>query len=185
MRPFRLLALLSLLLSAHARGAAKAGVTLPDSVTAAGKTLTLNGIGIREATVMNIDVYAAGLYLETKSPDPAAILDSSQVKRLELVFVRDVDREDIVEAWKDGFKKNGADMTAFAPRIGTLNAWMSDIKEKDSLVFLIEPGKGLTVTVRGRVKGNIPGDDFSKAFLTIWLGPSPPNKGLKAGLLGK
>ena len=48
-----------------------------------------------------------------------------------------------------------------------------------------QPGKGLTVTVRGRVKGNIPGDDFSKAFLTIWLGPSPPNKGLKAGLLGK
>jgi hypothetical protein len=179
------LALLSLLLPALAHAAAKAGVTLPDTMNAGGKALQLNGLGVREATVMNIDVYVAGLYLENRSPDPAAILDSSQVKRLELVFVRDVDREDIVDAWKDGFKKNGADMAVFGPRIGTLNAWMSDIKEKDTLVFLIEPGKGLTVTNRGRVKGTIPGDDFARAFLSIWLGPSPPNKGLKAGLLGK
>jgi hypothetical protein len=165
--------------------ASKAGVTMPDSLTAGGKTLALNGLGLREATVMNIDVYVAGLYLENKSSDPAAILESQQVKRLDLVFVRDVDREDIVDAWKDGFKKNGADLAAMGPRIGTLNAWMTDIKEKDSLVFLMEPQKGLTVTVKGRVKGTIPGDDFSKAFLAIWLGPSPPNKGLKTGLLGK
>ena len=180
----RILALATAFAFAATAGAATlADVNVPDSATLGGQKLVLNGLGLRKKAIFK--VYVAGLYLENKSPDPAAILDSSQVKRLELVFVRDVDREDIVDAWKDGFKKNGADMNTFGPRIGTLNAWMTDIKEKDSLIFLVEPGKGLTVTVKGRVKGTIPGDDFAKAFLAIWLGPSPPNKGLKAGLLGK
>lgn len=185
----KLAGLLSLFVAATvvpgAWGAEKAGVKLPDALSAGGKQLVLNGIGVREATVMNIDVYAAGLYLEAKSADPTQILGAPQVKRLDLVFVRDVDREDIVDAWKDGFKKNGADVAALAPRIGSLNAWMTDVKETDSLSFLLEPGKGLTVTVKGRARGTIPGDDFSRAFLAIWLGPSPPNRGLKAGLLGK
>jgi hypothetical protein len=173
-----------LVVVADARAAEKAGVTLPDTLNAGGKALVLNGIGVREATVMNIDVYAAGLYLESKSSDPAQILGSSQVKRLDLVFVRDVDREDIVDAWKEGFKKNGADLAALGPRVGTLNAWMPEVKKRDVLSFLIEPGKGLTVTVKGKVRGTIPGDDFAKAFLAIWLGPKPPNGGLKKGLLG-
>jgi hypothetical protein len=30
----------------------------------------------------------------------------------------------------------------------------------------------------------IKGDDFATAFLSIWLGPHPPNADLKSGLLG-
>jgi hypothetical protein len=36
-------------------------------ITVAGKTLTLNGMGLREATILNIDVYVAGLYVEHPS----------------------------------------------------------------------------------------------------------------------
>jgi hypothetical protein len=40
------------------------------------------------------------------------------------------------------------------------------------------------VDVNGAVKGTIKGDDFAKAFFAVWLGPNPPNPGLKTGLLG-
>ena len=44
--------------------------------------------------------------------------------------------------------------------------------------------RGMQVEVNGTVKGTITGDDFATAFLAIWLGPHPPNPGLKSGLLG-
>jgi hypothetical protein len=40
------------------------------------------------------------------------------------------------------------------------------------------------VIVNGVVKGTIPGDDFSRAFTSIWLGAAPPSPGLRRGLLG-
>ena len=55
---------------------------------------------------------------------------------------------------------------------------------KRHLIFTHKPGAGIQVDVNGTVKGTIPGDDFARAFLSIWLGAHPPNAGLKAGLLG-
>jgi len=40
------------------------------------------------------------------------------------------------------------------------------------------------VDVNGRVAGRIDGDDFARAFLSIWLGEHPPNPDLRAGRLG-
>ena len=164
--------------------ASKGGVTMPDKIHVAGKDLVLNGLGIREATIFYVDVYVAGLYVEKKSHDPKELIHSDTVKRLKLKFVRDVDRSDIVDAWTEGFKKTGK-YAALKPKIDKLNSWMEDIKEGQSMVYTYVPGKGITIKVKGKVKGVIKGKDFMEAFLTIWLGPKPPNKGLKKGLLGK
>ena len=46
--------------------------------------------------------------------------------------------------------------------------------------------KGKVVTVNGAQKGKeIPGEDFFKAVLKIWLGEDPVQDDLKAALLGK
>ena len=174
-----------MLLGGAAFAAKKEGVTLPDTVTVEGKDLVLNGLGVREATVFNVNVYVAGLYLEAKSSDGNAIAASEQVKRIDLVFVRDVDKDDITDAWASGFKKNGGDMAALKDRLSKLNSWMSDIKEKDVLSFSYVPTKGVTVSLKGQVKGTIEGADFAKAVFSNFVGPNPPNKGLKNGLLGK
>ena len=50
--------------AATATAATKAGVTMPDSVTVETKTLSLNGLGLREATIFDVDGYVAGLYVE-------------------------------------------------------------------------------------------------------------------------
>lgn len=174
-----------LMMATPAFAAEKAGVKMADTATIGDKAVVLNGLGVREATVFNVDVYVAGLYLETRSSDGEAIAASEQAKRLDLRFVRDVDRGDITEAWVEGFKKNGADINKLKDRIGRLNSWMSGIDEGQSLSFTYQPGKGLAVSVKGQEKGVIEGADFATAFFRIWLGPKPPNSGLKRGLLGK
>ncbi|NUN13239.1 MAG: chalcone isomerase family protein [Myxococcales bacterium] len=164
----------------------KEGVSFPDSITVDGKTLVLNGLGTREATVFNVNVYVAGLYLEQKSSDAAAILSSTGTKRLVLKFVRDVERDDIVDAWSDGFEKNAkGQLGALKSKISKLNGWMADMAEGENLSFTYIPQKGTTVEINGKSKGTIDGDDFARALFSIWLGSSPPNSGLKSGLLGK
>jgi hypothetical protein len=163
-----------------------AGVTMPDTVNAGGRQLVLNGLGLREATALKIDVYVAGLYLEQQASDPAEILGSDQVKRLNLAFVRDVDRGDITDAWSEGFRNNAGDrIPALQGRIDQLNSWMPDLKRGDTLTFTYLPGTGTVVHVNGQREGVIEGDDFARALFSIWLGEKPPNKGLKKGLLGR
>lgn len=162
----------------------KGGVRMPDSLDVEGKTLVLNGMGVREATVFNVDVYVAGLYVESKSSDGDAIAGSKTVKRLVLKFVRDVDKSDMADAWKEGFEKRGA-LGEHRASVDRLRGWMSDLKEGDTLTFTYVPDKGLTVEVKGATKGTIAGEGFARNFFLIWLGSSPPNAGLKRGLLGK
>jgi len=102
-----------------------AGVALPDRITLDSKTLVLNGMGLREATWLKVDVYVAGLYLESKSSDPEAIIGSEQTKRLVMKFVRSVGRDDLRKAWNEGFEKSAGESTALRDRIATFNSWMS------------------------------------------------------------
>jgi Chalcone isomerase-like len=162
----------------------KGGVKMPDQLQVAGKTVVLNGLGVREATMFNVDVYVAGLYLEKKTKNADEVISSDQVKVLHLIFVRDVERGDITEAWSSQFKKNGADMAKLKSQIDKLNGWMSEMKEGDAMTFTYVPQKGVNVVVKRAQKGAIAGTDFQRAFFAIWFGKSPPNKGLKSGLLG-
>ena len=162
------------------------GVTLPDTVTVAGKQLVLNGMGLREATFLKVDVYVAGLYLERRSSDPGQILQSNQTKQIVLKFVRDVGRGDIVKAWNEGFHKNATVPEAqLRDRIAQLNSWMVGFKNGDVLSFTYVPGSGVSVDINGQHKGTIQGDDFAQSLFAIWLGAHPPGSSLKKGLLGR
>lgn len=185
MRAFAVL-LSSLLGIASANAATLAGATLPDHATVAGRTLVLNGLGLREATALMVDVYVAGLYLPSKTSDPAAILTADVEKRLVMSFVRALGKQRLVEAWTEGFEKNqGGKKAAVAPGLAALNAAMADVKKGESIVLTFTPGAGTVVTVKGADVATIPGDDFQGVLFAIWLGPTPPNAGLRDGLLGR
>ena len=68
-----------LIIQGSASAAQLQGVQMPDQVQVEGKTLVLNGMGIRKATIFHVKVYIAGLYMEKKSADPKAILGSSGI----------------------------------------------------------------------------------------------------------
>jgi hypothetical protein len=161
------------------------GVRLPNQVDVEGANLSLVGMGIREATALNVDVYVAGLYLESPTRDARQVIESQQKKRLVLSFVRDVDASDIAEAFCDGFRENaGGGLAALQARLRRLNSWLPAVTTGSRLVFTYVPGTGIQVQVGGRVKGVIEGDDFARVFFSIWFGANPPNAGLKRGLLG-
>jgi hypothetical protein len=159
---------------------------MPDSVNVAGKQLVLNGMGLREATFLNVHVYVAGLYVERRSSDAEQLIASNQSKQIVLRFVRSVDRGDIVKAWREGFSANArVPMAALQARIDQLDSYMPEkLADGDTLTFTYLPGRGTEVAVNGATKGLIPGDDFGRSLVAIWLGPKPPGKGLKQGLLG-
>lgn len=176
---------LALLASAPALAASKAGVTLPDTVQVDGKSLVLNGLGLREATFLKIDVYVAGLYVEKKSSDPAALL-APGTKQLVMHFVRSVGKADIVKSWQEGVDKNAkGQAAAVKERFDRVYAVMADVAEGDEMVLTEIPGKGVTFALKGKELVTIPGEDFARVLWSIWLGDEPPNPDLKEGLLGK
>jgi len=160
------------------------GVPFPDTATAGGKDLVLNGVGLREK--LWIDVYVAGLYLERKTSDPLEVLSSTQVKHLRMRFVyKKVTAKQLADAWSEGFAANaGASAAALRPKLDELGSWMVDVARGDEMTFTTVPGQGLEVQVRGQTKGRIEGDDFARAFWSIFLGDRPPTEKLKKGLLG-
>ena len=160
------------------------GVEMPDTVNVDGKELTLNGMGLREK--MWIDVYIAGLYLESKSDDAQQILDSDQAKHIRMHFLyKKVGAKKLVSAWNDGIKNNAASqMSELKSGLDQLNSWMVDLGKGDEMIFTSTPGKGLSVEVKGEQQGVIEDEAFSKAFWAIFVGEKPPTDKLKQGLLG-
>jgi len=161
------------------------GIAFPEHLQVSGNDLALNGLGMRKATFLKVNVYVGALYVARPSHDPLPLIDPGSPAELILHFVRNVGVGDLRDAWKEGFEKVAKDqLPALGARIATLNSWMSSMETGQRLTFTRLPGAGIQVDVNGVVKGTIPGDDFARALLTIWLGPNPPNPELKSGLLG-
>ena len=176
--------LLMVLVLSSAQAKQCKGVDFPEHLQVSGHDLTLNGLGMRKATFLKINVYVGALYVTHPSHDPKPLIDPDTPAQLILQFVRNVSAGQMRDAWSEAFEKAAPGQAALAPRIATLNGWMADMKTGERLVFTRIPGAGIEVTVNGAVKGTIAGDDFSRALMTIWLGDSPPNPELKSGLLG-
>ena len=160
------------------------GVDFPDRLQVAGQELNLNGLGVRKATFLKVNVYVAALYVSHPARDGTSLISSTDPQQLTLQFVRNVSKDQLTDAWQEGFEKVAKDqMPALKPRIERLNSWMTDIKTGQRLTFT-RTSNSIDVNVNGVAKGSIEGADFSRAFLAIWLGDAPPNPELKAGLLG-
>jgi hypothetical protein len=177
-----LLGLVLSLAAAIALASEVAGVKLPDTITVEGKALKLNGMGLRKKVVFK--VYVAGLYLETPSKDPAAVLSSDQIKSMRLWILRSLKGSQITEAIVEGFEKNSkAQMGALKARLDKFNAMFPDVTEGDQIEMTYVPGKGTIVTAKGTEKGVIEGKDFADALFSVWLGANPVQEDLKKALL--
>jgi hypothetical protein len=182
MRRF-LLTLVAIVLGAPVLAGSLAGVTLPDAVNVNGKDLVLNGMGLRKKAVFK--VYVGALYLPAKSSDPDAVIKLDEPKRMVMHFVRNVGKDKIAEAWKEGFVNNSpANLTALQQRLDEFAALWQDMAEGDEAVMTYVPGTGLKFEIRGKEVGLIQGKQFADAIFACWLGPRPPSEDLKMGVLG-
>lgn len=161
------------------------GVSFPEHVQVSGETLTLNGLGLRRATIFGIKVYVGALYVAHPTADAQAILASPDPIEVQLRFVFHVTAGQLRKAWREGFAKSApGELRRLQSRIAQLNGWMRGVGSGQRMTFLRIPGVGIQYSLDGAVQGTIPGDDFARAFLAIWLGSSPPSQALRAGILG-
>ncbi|HEY1086855.1 MAG TPA: chalcone isomerase family protein [Archangium sp.] len=157
------------------------GVTSPDEVTVEGKSLKLNGMGLRQKFVFK--VYVASLYLENKTSNANDILKGDEIRRVELKMLRDLDKKAIVDAVREGFDKNsGAQAAALKERLDAFCDKLVDLKKGQVLQIQYVPGKGTSVSA-GAQTHNTTGKDFADALFAVWLGGKPADEGLKKGLL--
>jgi hypothetical protein len=184
MRKVALLLSLLAVLSAAAQAREVSGVQSPESVTVGDKTLKLNGMGLRKKAIFK--VYVASLYLEATSKDAKVILATDQVRRVEMVMLRDLEKHKIVDAIHDGFEKNSAAaLPKLQERLTRFSAVIPDLKEGDRLSITYVPGKGTSVGTRAEAEAlTIEGKDFADALFAVWLGEEPVSEGLKEGMLG-
>jgi hypothetical protein len=167
-----------------ARAAVLEGVDFPEKTKVAGHELVLNGVGLRTATMFKVRVYAAGLYVAAKSRSAPELLARPTPKQLRMVFLRDVDAEDMQKAWAKTFESNCAqNCDALQPALKELQALMQPLKKGDSQVYTFEKDAVL-LAINGQAKGKVSGEPVAKFLLSTWLGEHPPSEGLRDGLLG-
>jgi hypothetical protein len=177
------LALCVLAVAVAAAAVEVAGVKLADTVEVDGKTLKLNGAGVRTKFIAK--VYVGALYVETPSKEAATLVSSNQIKSMRLHMLRDVKGASISGAIADGFSRNSkAAMPQLQARLDQLAKMIPDVSEGDTIELTWIPDKGTQVVVRGTTAGTIHGQDFSDALFAVWLGPDPVQADLKQALLG-
>lgn len=180
-----LLALVTLAVALPAHARKVAGVDFPDTIEVGGKTLKLNGAGLRKRFV--IQVYAGGLYLAEPSSDPDAIVKSDAPKRVRMVFLRDVSKQQIMEAYEEGFRANsGAEAGPLVAKLKEIEPAIANMRKGGEMWVTYEPGQGTTVGAAGGGKPvTVEGKEFADALFRNWLGPKPADADLKRALLGR
>ena len=147
--------------------------------------LNLNGLGIRYKFFFKI--YIAALYVEHVSKNADEVINTGGAKRIQMHFLYDeVSKEKLVNGWLEGFENNLSkeQFNALKPRIEKFNAMFETMKQGEVIHLDYIPGSGTAVIIRGQQKGIVPGEDFNRALLNIWLGDYPVGEDLKQSLLG-
>ena len=164
------------------------GINLESTVTVAGKSLKLNGAGIRIRVI--VKVYALGLYLPEKKDTTAGVLDSVGPRRFAIGMLREINSEELGQAFMAGITANTdkaerSKMVAQLGQFGDMFANQAPLKKGDMLVVDWIPGKGTDVHLNGKSLGEpLPDLAFYNALLKIWLGDKPVDTSLKPLLLG-
>lgn len=178
----------ALLIGALAAGAAEVGgLRIPDTAKVGASDLVLNGAGIRTRAIFK--VYVGALYLAEKKTAAAEALALKGAKRVSLHLLRDLTAEQVGGALNDlGEIMTEAERESFKTQMADLKATMESVgaaKEKSIVTLDFVPDTGLRIALDGVQKGKtIPGEDFYRTLLKLWLGDKPIDRSLKSGMLG-
>jgi len=168
------------------------GVKIEDKVTlgAGGPQLVLNGAGVRHKFAF-VKVYVGSLYLTQKKSDSEDVFKDPGAKRVAMhVLTNELTAKDLIASMNNALAANLSphELALIEKRIRDLNTVMSSLKtiSKGSVVQLdYIPETGTHVVVEGKERITIPGEDFFRAMLHIWIGNKPVDGRLRDAMLGK
>lgn len=155
--------------------------------TAERPELHLNGASLRELYLL-IETYVGALYLEKPSSDPQEILNSQTHKRMVFhVMMKKVGARRIANALQEALVMNitKEEHKALGDEIQQMLSYFDGKMHRgEESYFDYIPSVGTRVTVNNEVKGIIPGQDFYRALLSIWIGENPVGRTFKEDILG-
>ena len=189
---FAALLLSAVILVPAARGAEIEGVKLDDKIVIVkgGPQLVLNGAGVRHKLAF-MKVYIGSLYLTKKISDRDAILADPGAKRVSMhVLADEITASDFIASMNNALAANLVphELALLEKRIRDLNAMMAAVKviKKGTVVNIdYHPNVGTRIIISGQEKMTIPGDDFFRGLLHIWIGNQPVDGRLRDAMLGK
>lgn len=174
------LTMLLVLPTAQARDVS--GVNVPETISAEGLTLKLNGAAVRKKFSF-VKVYVGALYLAEPSTNADAIINADQPMAITMSWIYDnTSRDKVSEQWREGFERavGKKGVTALKTEIDQFcNAFPDPYKKGDVLTLVYIPQKGVVIEVNGKESAVIPGMEFKKAMFGNWLGPNPGDNSLK------
>ena len=185
MKIFLQLLLLCLVTQAHAYEIND--VTLDDEILLGNQQVVLNGAGIRKKFL--VKVYIGSLYVSHKMHTAEEILADNGAKRMSFHLLWGVSGKQVLEGINEAFLPNNseAEMKPLEARLNKFAEIFKSIPEihKGEVVNLdYIPAIGTRILFKEKEVGVIPGQDFHKALLKIWLGPHPVQGSLKKSVLG-
>jgi len=161
------------------------GVNVPPQVTVDGKTLKLNGAGVRTVVllVVPIKAYVGAFYTPTPLRSEAAVMASPGPFRFDFTFLQAVSQSQGAQAWQAQFKDSATfQYQQLTVDVATFSAFFGPIRQLG--VQSVEISGDVTrVFENGTLKGTIPGRNFQKAFLSLWFGSNPVTPSLKSAFL--
>lgn len=171
-----------------AQAAKLEGQRFDDTLVVSDRTLRLNGLGLRG--VAWVKAFVAGLYLAAPSRDASQILAMQGPKRLRLKVMLEAPSIEMTKSMRRGVRRNEPEavQARLLDRVEVLAKGLDGIgtfRPGDVLDLDFIPGQGTHLVLNGKqqLAKPIEGDDFYRAVLKIFIGESPVDKRMKAGLL--
>jgi hypothetical protein len=168
------------------------GVKIDDKVTLANGVpeLVLNGAGVRHKFAF-FKVYIGSLYLTQKKTDNESVFTDPGPKRVSMhILTSEVTAQDLISSMNNALAANLSphELALLEKRIRDMNTMMSSVKtlKVGSIVHLdYVPDVGTRVIIDAQERITIPGEDFFRAMLHIWIGNKPVDGRLRDAMLGK
>jgi hypothetical protein len=184
----RVVIILTLLSAGIVQAGELEGVQLEDRIEVDGQALELNGMALRTRLVFK--VYVAGLYLPQKVTSAQSAIEGAGAKRMVLVMMRDASADQFCESIEGGMANNNseAEVDLVRPQTEALFAKIRAVgaaRMGMRIVLDYSPSAAATTLfIDGAAQGGpMPGPDFFRALLRVWLGEHPAQPDLKRALL--
>ena len=172
--------------SGSAQAARLEGQSFDNTTALAGRTLRLNGVGLRG--VAWIKAFVAGLYLTAPSKDGNQILSMPGPKRLRLKIMLEAPSRELSKSLQSrASKEPDAVRQAMGARVKALSALiggLDKVRPGDVLDLDYLPDVGVQLRYNDQNVGQpVEGEDLYRVVLKIFVGDRPVDKRMKEGLL--